>query len=185
MLWQRKTAPGLSFSCLDWFQPQYNYFDKSPPSYQPPLSVCSTKYLTSLSKKWQWAGILYRPASQPIHIMTYYAAALPNWLHLVPLQQNVIGLLLMREFWEDLNEGAPGGKVTHSQVFFQAANNWDISAGRAKQWFFLLLRLLFERDHASDDTSDIQECFTALTSKHLKGRSSVCRPYVCASYIAS
>ena len=77
--------------------------------------------------------LLCRSASQPIHIMTY-CAALPNWFHLVPLWQNVIGLLLMREFWEDLNEGAPGGKVTHNyywQVFFQpaAAHNWDISTG--------------------------------------------------------
>ena len=70
----------------------------------------------------------------PIQVMTY-CAALPNWLHLVPLWENVIGLLLMREFWgAHLKWGAPGGKVTHWQVFFHsAAANWDIQAGRAKR----------------------------------------------------
>ena len=57
----------------------------------------------------------------PFHIMTYCAGQ-ANWLHLVPLWPNVIGLLLMREFWgEQLNEeGASGGKVTHSLGFFRA-----------------------------------------------------------------
>ena len=51
-----------------------------------------------------------------------YCAGQANWLHLVPLWENVIGLLLMREFWgEQLNEeGASGGKVTHSLGFFRA-----------------------------------------------------------------
>ena len=101
-----------------------------------------------------------------------YCAALPNWLHLVPLWENVIGLLLMREFWgAHLKEGAPGGKVTHWLVFFHpAAANWDIQAGRAKRratTTLILLRSLFQCRPPllyqewdckvwSDDKSDIQ-----------------------------
>ena len=109
-----------------------------------------------------------------------YCAALPNWLHLVPLWENVIGLLLMREFWGELiwrRESAPGGKVTHWQVFFQPATNWDIQAGRAKRretTTLILLRSLFQCRPPSSTKSEIakcdamtqvfiQECFTALT----------------------
>ena len=80
----------------------------------------------------------------PFHIMTYCAGQ-ANWLHLVPLWRNVIGLLLMREFWgEQLNEeGASGGKVTHSYSlgFFRAEELSCCScvAGRSKKPCNLLL----------------------------------------------
>ena len=88
----------------------------------------------------------------------------------------------MREFWGELiwsKEGAPGGKVTHWQVFFQPATNWDIQAGRAKRratTTLILLRSLFQcKPPWSSSTKSeiakcdamtqvfIQECFTALT----------------------